>query len=497
MCRTLAVILWLGHLLTVSLAGDLAVPDWFKPDPANPYAVFEKWRRLDSREAALYLGDGWQVCAGVLRDERGRPIPNCPLLISYHSAMRGYSARLRTDGAGRFIIYSPYEDMFKVPKRTPVSAPTGLWAAPGYPFSGLAMDFAGKNGGWGECKVSSLPVSDNSLFCFLTCAQTTEYNEGAFREFVVQQSALWTKRKRKPFRAQPRAREGSADRGIRNEYRVRLVSPEGKPIPDGLIKFGASDGYEGNMQTVLTDAGGNCTLTEELLAGKGQEYYDDLQRRLTLDVPGYSVGPVLFNLRTGKVNVITAKPGATVSGKLVDWAGRAVRQRIHVEYCRPNYVAFELDAQLTLEGRFLIERIMPDEPFRLRVSGSGHQNTPSAGALSGVMTLRAADSREGIVLTVPQTAALRGIIVDEEGRPIQGVASLVCRRELGWRVHMDVREARFGMHGLAPVPLRIQIRAEGFERRVIEEVVLKPGELRFVTFVLKRKAQNAAVKPVE
>ena len=44
-------------------AEEPAIPAWFKPDPKNPYAVFDAWRNLSTTEAMLCWDDDW----GALR----------------------------------------------------------------------------------------------------------------------------------------------------------------------------------------------------------------------------------------------------------------------------------------------------------------------------------------------------------------------------------------------------------------------------------------------
>src|SRR5262249_41051082 len=73
------------------------VPEWFKFNAERPYAIFDAWKELSTREAAICLGDTWQVLAGRLEDERGTPLGNTPIWLSHDTATRGYSLRLQTD----------------------------------------------------------------------------------------------------------------------------------------------------------------------------------------------------------------------------------------------------------------------------------------------------------------------------------------------------------------------------------------------------------------
>ncbi|MBW3543787.1 MAG: hypothetical protein KY476_26360, partial [Planctomycetes bacterium] len=82
------------------------------------------------------------------------------------------------------------------------------------------MSFARKNGGWRECEVHQVLVAEETCFCSLTCRRAGNYDEGAFRTFVAEESAQWENRKTKTWRAPLQAREGRSGRGVRNEYRV-------------------------------------------------------------------------------------------------------------------------------------------------------------------------------------------------------------------------------------------------------------------------------------
>ncbi len=312
------------------------VPNWFKPDPKNPYAIFDAWRRLSTTEAALYLDEGWYVFAGVLRDEAGKPIANCPLEIAYEYATwdsgEPLFADLRTDKDGLFIIYSP-------PPPVPPQNKTGevppdeddrgpvFYAAPGCPFSPLALRFGHENQKFKECRAQAITVSDERQFFILTCPRQSTFNEGEFRTFVEKQRAAWKPRPacRAPA---PQAWHGSYANNVRDlygkveKYKVRLVSQKGNAIPGAAVQYTACDRmWIDNAQTVFTDKNGECTLLEQLLAREKKAYYDAIDRYLSVSAAGCAAGPVSPNLKKGAVNVITVEEGATIHGRLVDWNG--------------------------------------------------------------------------------------------------------------------------------------------------------------------------------
>ena len=63
---------------------------------------------------------------------------------------------LKTDKDGYFIIYSPDRDL-------------AFYAAPGYPFSPIGLQFAQENNGFVLCRASVVKVSDEGEFYALTC----------------------------------------------------------------------------------------------------------------------------------------------------------------------------------------------------------------------------------------------------------------------------------------------------------------------------------------
>jgi hypothetical protein len=485
MQRVSALIFWVV-LMASARAEDLAVPEWFQTDQEIPSQIFETWRCLSTREAALYLGSDWTVCGGELRDEEGALIADSLLRISYDGGIRQYSAALRTDTKGRFIIYAPYAG-------TPLNLDrVRFHAAQGYPFSQLSMSFAGESGGWHECEVHQFNVSEERSFITLTSRRDGNYEEDAFRKFVAEKGGQWEKRDTPTWRTPLRSREGASGRGILNEYRVQLVLPEGKPIPDAVVHYTAYDGFEGNQQAVLTDANGTCLLTEELLANREEVYYNRIRRALTVDVPGYCFGPLHHELNTTVVNRITVQPGGVVSGTLKDWNGKAYRQRVSVEYRDHFHAGFELDVFPSPDGAFTIRRIMPGAAFRVRVSANSHQSTPSAGIYSEEFVLKPGESRENVSLTVPQAAAIRGIVVDAEGRPVTSIYSLMFHSEhRGWG-QGGRPDGRFGTYGVSPGPLQIKVKAKGFEDHTSEKILLEAGELRFVRIVMKKNTEQAA-----
>jgi hypothetical protein len=117
-------------------ASPLSVPSWFISDASDPYAIFSAWKNLSTREAAVYLGAGWNVLGGQLVDEQGNPMALARLSGSYADAIRGYGVDLVTDKDGYFLIYGP--QYLDVDESATDSLKLRSWrfhVAPGYPSS--------------------------------------------------------------------------------------------------------------------------------------------------------------------------------------------------------------------------------------------------------------------------------------------------------------------------------------------------------------------------
>src|SRR5215475_9028388 len=83
------------------------LPQWFAAAENDPYAIFQAWKSLSTRDAVLYLGMDWRALGGVLKDENGAPLPLTPIQLSFDGGLRSYSARVMTDKDGYFIVYNP------------------------------------------------------------------------------------------------------------------------------------------------------------------------------------------------------------------------------------------------------------------------------------------------------------------------------------------------------------------------------------------------------
>ena len=263
--------------------------------------------------------------AGRLQDASGRPLANCTLHVG-DVGSPGRAAKspppqptfLKTDAKGRFIIYS-WNSEFT------------FFAAPGYPLSAIGLRFAAANGGFVKCVARKIAVSQDINFFIVTCPRGTNFDDRKFREFFAREMAQWKggaePLNRETYYHDPHMGIQGVDPWDWILYQIRVVSPEGKPIPDAVLRYSASDGHgTTHDDTVSTDADGTCRLVDKLFPRRPKSYYDGVRRQLYVDIPGYASGPLRFRPQKGAVNVITAPKPATIRGRLVErkrkWALR-------------------------------------------------------------------------------------------------------------------------------------------------------------------------------
>jgi hypothetical protein len=498
MRKTLCFAVCLLLFSAAAVADEPAVPEWFKPDPKNPNSVYDAWRHLSSTEAALYLNPRSYsgrtgLYAGILLDGQGLPIGNCPLMAAFADGdWQGGAGFLRTDKDGYFFVDSLPFGLLDIGGREAMRNPRGTFfrAAPGYPFSDMGINFAATNSDLKLCRTTLVPASGASRFAVVICPRASKFDAEMFRKFVQRElakSAEVDMRARSVRRFEPQTRADESDRTVRHDYAVRVVSPSGEAIPNAVLNY-LTWGDSFRSLTVTTDRKGECVLVEKFLPWQTEGYYNRVRRWLDADIPGYAVGPVSPQLKKDTVNVITAKPGATVRCKLIDGNGNAIYSGISLKYSSDRGSQLgELAGNCTSDGSFAIDRIMPGEPFRLHRAGLDDcRSTPGPEVWTEEMTLKPGEIRAGVVVTVPQQAALRGIVVDEDDSPVVP-SRFGYKNEFGeHRYGPDEGSNRLNMNGIASLPLRIKVMAAGFEPYVGPEISLKPGEMRFVKVVLKK-----------
>jgi hypothetical protein len=478
------------------------VPDWFHADETRPYAIFDAWKELTTRKAMVCLGENWAVLAGQLQNERGEPIPDSPITIHHHTFIRSYSVTLQTDRRGYFLVYSPYS--LQLGPRDPNSNSGRLdgcfvSATPGFLISQLGQAFAHKCKASRQCRTRLVQREVERAFYILTCDDQTGFNQGEFETFTPE----YLERKSNPRDAwRDRAREPEGKpRGAIRYYDVRVVDDAGNAMPNALVKYQLS-GLNPGFQNRVTDKDGGCRVEEWPPASREKVY-----RILTLDAPGFGVGPVPFDLRLDMPNVIRLAKPAAVVGRVVDDASVPLCTNVRVVYRRPSTIAFETQCHAEVDGTFRFDRVMPNEEFRVVTAGFDTRWHQRVSVHSDWISLKSGGVSPEVKLQVPLASALRGIVVSEDGTlvPASGIGG--DRPDVHLSLDFGLQEdspgydtrsyvgtnngpwgpndGRFGFHGLDSRPFRI--RVGGWEVEPTEPIQLEPGEMRFIRVVLKTK----------
>jgi hypothetical protein len=472
------------------------VPSWFPANNRESHTIFDAWRKLSTPGAAIFWHKGWRVVAGQLSYDDGTVGTNCPLTVRDHDEGHMHSAWLTTNRDGYFILYGAFGEVCEKPSRTqlpagPSNAGSTLQfsASPGYPFCWGAKEYATARRDWKECEVNVLANFPDRTFVRLTCPKRNRFSADGFEAFKRHEMAEFKKRTFSPRREPLQARSGSTDRGIRNVYRVRVVTPSGQGIPDARLKFTSYDGFEGNDQVVATDEKGFAELVEEHLKNRTTWYYNHINRWLSIDIPGCAAGPISAgDLKADRLNVITACPAASVSGKVVDWNGNAVRAQVKLDYERsaPSLLS---DAPTAPDGTFMFSRILPGEKFRVRAwVGQSQFATPMGIARTPYMTLAEGEKKKGMELRLKaDRIAICGAIVDQDNVRVSTISDLQFVRADGtsWGYLFPPLD-HFGSGAPSDEPFQIRIEAKGFKSFLSNKIELAPGEIRFVKLQMEK-----------
>jgi len=471
-------------------------PQWFVADN-DQYGIFQAWKFLSARDAALYLGVDWKALGGVLRDENGVALPLTPILLAFNGGIRANSANVMTDKDGYFIVYSPYSIDISGDDRS-LDLSFKVYACPGYPYSFQGYAYAEAKGDVKICNPKLLYKTEDRAFYELSVQSKNSFDEDGFTKFREKLREEGSKKGSVPWRDSPRSREGGTERRERTTYEIQVVSVEGKPIPKSIVKYIAYDGYDGNSQVVETDGSGLCQVEEFILPRQPRNYYSEIVRRLTIDAPDYGVGPVTCNLRKGKVNIIKLETPGAVSGRIADHNGNPTYTSLKVQYKKPNGCAFETDVPINPDGTFTFTRIMPKEPFKLVGMITSLQVAPLAPVETDYFILEPGEHKTDVQMIVPLAAALRGLVIDQDGAPVKDIGEFILVHERsdrsedrGGLIDGDLISGgeKFGYNPIGQTPFRISIKANGFEEYLSDVIQLEPGELRFIRIVLRSKGK--------
>jgi hypothetical protein len=491
-----------------------SVPNWFADDPAKPYAIFDAWKQVSNRRAAVVLGGSWNTIGGVLTDQRNRPLPLTPLRFEASEWHQTATMDLITDLNGYFIVYGvgvgaldvggpPVKPSRSASAKTlPIAFPrdpSRLFACPGYPDSHAGRVFADSRKEMRLCDGQLLMKTADRAFYHFTVKNENSFTPAAFLAF--QNSLLRSDRTNAPnggtnWLSNAATEKVSTEGRARNLYPIQVVDAEGKPLPQVSVEFTWHDNYINHHQLVESDKNGEAELEEWLLTGdrlryQGTNYFDTVRRSLIVRSPQFVTGPVHAALQAHRLNVIKLKQCATISGKVLDDRGNPLQTPLTVIYQATGWLPAENEVHVRPDGSFAFDRVMPDEPFQLSASwpvviGADIPRT-------AVTSLRPAETRSNVLMRVLQTAAIRGIVVDSSGESVNA-----------WQIVLDVDGAprqlaegdRFSFQPLGQEHLRIRINAKDHLDYQSDPIQLQPGEVRFLKATLEINPGKLALKPL-
>lgn len=112
------------------------------------------------------------------------------------------------------------------------------------------------------------------------------------------------------------------------------------------------------------------------------------------------------------------------------------------------------------DGRFVLRSAEPDEPFGLEATKKGFP-----GGKAPSMKLAGGETKSGVVITIPRGIEVTGIVTDQNGDPVSGVAVTSASPERGGGGPMMIRR----MLGASAGPDDVETGADGrFSMRLVE-----------------------------
>ncbi len=471
------------------------MPAWFLPDSHSPNAIFEAWRHLSTRDAAVYWTRDWRVLGGVLKDEQGHPLPHTPMSVTCSGTIRGFSATFATDAHGRFLVYGPHsltpeltsEEMQKLPRtdwRSFVPVGIGFRAHPGYPFSQAAYNYAESRPAPADCRLRVAYKSRDRAFFVLTTSGKSSFDPASFRRFTEAEAR---KAAPKPTLGQIFCvGEGEAPLARRIEYPLHLVTASLKDLAHATILFPV--GGHLVARPFHTNAYGRCTVYEAVAEGQAAPV-QAVHRTLAVDAPGVLSGPVSCDLRTGAENQIQLPVPATLSGEVRDHHGNPLRVGLGI-YC--GGLPFRELGWIPqrADGTFSFSHLMPGTPLQL-LADWHEENTTRISTRTPKMLLRPGEHRR-TVIRIPLAASLRGVVVDERGMALtdpehreNNWVSLLPEGDAGAGMADPIPDGRFCLSPVDQETFRLQVRCGTDIRWRSGRMHLQPGEQRFLTIRLE------------
>lgn len=269
---------------------------------------------------------------------------------------------------------------------------------------------------------------------------------------------------------------------------VKVIDEQGNGVPGAMIACDGYDGSQASHEAVMTNDQGLAELHYPVSRPAARLTDDRVRRRMSVDIPGHAIGPVPFDLTPGKTTTITAVRGSSLSGVMTNSEGKPMPVAMRVAYLGDNGFLGWFHVVPDMDGRFTIDQLMPGVPFRLHLYEDRHQQSPRPEVWSEIITLKPGEHQTGLKLEIPQAAAIRGIVVDQHGEPVQNIYELYFWSEHGgWAQGEPEADGRFGSYAIAPGALKITIKAKDYKPFVSQPINLQAGEMAFIKLVMEKK----------
>jgi hypothetical protein len=279
----------------------------------------------------------------------------------------------------------------------------------------------------------------------------------------------------------------------------RVVDEAGRPVTGAEVALvsGAADGLSGwERLTATSDAEGRFEFhhLSPGLASLGARHPDYPDAEL----PGIQIPPGTPRVDLGNV---TLPAGAVIEGRVTDTQGAPIAGA-KVRISTSGEMGFTTlgmgddgpplqEVQTEKDGGFRVPGLRRDKRFNIAVQ---HPDYVEA-LVSGVK----APTEELVRVEMKAAHGLAGRVVGPEGEPVAG-ASLSRAVELETLLSMDPSnilrplgvtdaEGGFAVTGLAPGPLNLQVRAEGYQSRRVDGLQIpEDRDLADVKIALERGA---------
>jgi hypothetical protein len=299
-----------------------------------------------------------------------------------------------------------------------------------------------------ESSVSEWSTDRDGRFTFQAAERTVlEASRGNLRGWAHVDRAMRTRKKLRIQLGHAPPRDATITGRVRDTT--------GAPIADAVVRAAPSFGY-GDVATVVATTEPDGTFT---VSGTDRGSYD-----LTAEVDGYVPGE-RDNVMGGSRNVeLTLDAGLPLAGAVVDTGGAPVAVFTLIVRRRAGLARKVVATRSIIDphGRFAVR--VPAGDYDLIVSSRGKAAAPTEAA-AGTTDLR---------IVLGAGATLRGTVIASDDRMPIGNAwvgrhlggELGGRGPAGDPAALTRLDGSFELTGIAPGPLAIIVRADGYHRKI-------------------------------